>query len=205
MPIRRGAVSFSRFRVLGERPKDARRWILGALKRRAFAPIDPKGDEDRSAGFVELEQDRRTDFAVGDVFLGMHALCSFRVEKLRIPASQIRAHLLEWAQRFEAQHGRPPGRREKTEEKDAFRKKLRSTQEPSQKLSDVSLELTSGDVFIWASARALVEEIQEALEAELEVRLVPRVPSAFATVSVVDALEPTLALFGEEAAHGDEA
>jgi recombination associated protein RdgC len=203
MPIRRGAVSFSRFRVQGSRPKDTRRWVLGALKARCFVPIDPQGEEDRAAGFVELEQDRRTDFSVGDVFLGRQALCGYRVEKLRIPAGQMRAHLLEWAQRYEVQNRRAPGRRERAEEKEAFRRQLRKKQEPSAKVFDVSLDLATGDVFVWASARAVVDEIQEALEAELKVRLVPRVPAAFAAQRVVDALEPTPELFGEGASDGE--
>ncbi len=203
MPIRRGAVSLSRFRLLGDRPKDTKRWFLNALKARAFVPIDPKGEEDRASGFVELEQDTQTDFAVGNVFLGHHVLFAWRVEKLRIPTTQIRAHLLEWAQRFETQNGRPPGRREKTEEKDAFRKQLRTKQEPSKKVFDVSIDSVSGDVFVWASARAVVEEVQEALEGELKVRLVPRVPAAMAPQTVVDTLAPSPALFGEEVAHGE--
>lgn len=202
MPIRRGAVTFARFRLVGEHPKDTRHWLHKALKAKAFEPIDPKGDEERAAGFVELENDTATDFAVGNVFYGMSALFSWRVEKLRIPQTQIRAHLAEWAENFEKHQGRAPGRREKAEEKDHFKKTLRAKTEPSVKLFDVSLDLTTMDLFVWGTTRSIVEEVQAALEGELKVRLVPRVPTAFVKPELLDTLEPTPALFGEEAADG---
>lgn len=202
MPIRKGAVTFARFRLSGDHPKDTRHWLTKALKARAFEPIDPKGDEDRAAGFVELENDRATDFGVGNVFYGMQALFSWRVEKLRIPQTQIRAHLLEWATNFEKHQGRAPGRREKAEEKDHFKKTLRTKTEPSSKVFDVSLDLSTLELLIWGTARTIVDELTAVLEDELKVKLVPRVPAAFAKPNVLDSLEPTPELFGlQEVKH----
>lgn len=200
MPVQRGSVSFSRFRISGDQPKDVKRWLTGALRARAFEPIDPKGDEDRAAGFVELEDERGTDFSAGAVFNGPWALFAWRVEKLRLPSAQVRAQLTEWAAKFEAQHGRPPGRREKAEGKEAIRRSLRSRLEPVAKTFDVSLALESGDVQLWASSRTVVDEVQEALESGLKVRLIPRVPAAFVRADALDRLEPTPELFGEVAA-----
>lgn len=202
MPVRRGSVTFSRFKVSGRRPKDERRWLLGALRTRCFTPVDPQGDEERSAGFVELVDDRRTAFAVGDVFLGQHAVWGFRVERLKVPAAKVRAGLVEWAQRFEAESGRPPSRRERTEQKEVLRRALRAKVEPSVKVFDLSWELRGGDLLVWAAARTVVDEIVGILEDELELRLTPRGPASFATQAVLDGLEPTISLFAEGAAHG---
>ncbi len=201
MPIRRGSVSFSRFRVQGDTPKDVRRWLTHALRARAFEPIDPKSDEDKKAGFVELEADRATDFSPGAVFFGLHALFAWRVEKLRIPGARVREQLLEWAAKFEQQNGRAPGRREKAEGKEAVRRALRGKTEPAAKVFDVSYELSSQDLFVWAASRGVVEEVQEALEGSLGVKLVPRVPAAFLKAAELDRLEPTPELFGEEVSH----
>ena len=51
---------------------------------------------------------------------------------------------------------------------------------------------------MWGTSRGIVEELQIALEEQLEVRLVPRVPAAFVTPDVLDALSPTPELFGLE-------
>ena len=126
MPIRKGTVSCSRFRLEGAVPKDVKKWLTKTLKTGAFEPIDPKSDELRAAGFVQLEDDRATDFPAGALFEGMYALFAWRVEKIRLPASTLRAELAEWARAFEAKNGRGPGRREKSDQKEMIRKSLRS-------------------------------------------------------------------------------
>lgn len=197
MPIRRGSVNLARFRLDGELPKDVKRWLQRGLGKAAFEPIDPKSEDERTAGFVELEAADRTEFSAGALFHGMHALFSYRVDKLKVPANAIRAGMLQWGQAFEQKNGRPPGRREKTEQKDTLKKALRSKQAPVTKLFEVSVDLTSKDVFVWATSRTIVDEVQGSLEANLEVKLVPRVPAAFLSPSQVDALTPTKDLFGE--------
>lgn len=197
MPIRRGSVNLARFRLSGELPKDVKRWLQRGLEKAAFEPIDVKGDDERTAGFVELEAPERTEFSAGALFHGMHALFAWRVDSLKVKTSAVRAGLLQWSQAFEQKNGRAPGRRERAEQKDTLRKALRAKQDPVSKLFEVSLDLTSLDVFIWATSRTVVDEVQGALESALEVRLVPRVPAAFLEPGVLDGLAPTKALFGE--------
>lgn len=199
MPIRRGSVNLARFRLSGELPKDVKRWLQRGLEKAAFEAIDVKGDDERTAGFVELEAPERTDFSAGALFHGLHALFAWRVDTLKVKPSALRAGLLQWSQAFEQKNGRPPGRRERAEQKDTLRKALRARQEPVTKLFEVSLDLTSLDVFVWATSRAVVDDVQAALESALEVRLVPRVPAAFLEAGVLDRLAPTRALFGEAA------
>ena len=176
-------------------PKDVKKWLTKALKTGAFEGIDPMGDEVRASGFVELEDDRATSFASGALFEGLYALFAWRVEKIRMPASTIRAELAEWSRKFEAKNGRGPGRREKGDQKDLIRKALRSKTPPVASVSDVSCELPIGEVLVWASSTGTVEEVQLALEKGLEVRLIPRVPASFVSPAVLEGLGPTAALF----------
>lgn len=200
MPIRKGTVSCSRFRLEGDVPKDVKKWLTKALKQGGFEPIDPKSDEDRASGFVELEDDKATGFAAGALFEGLYALFAWRVEKIRLPASTLRAELADWLKKFEAKNGRGPGRREKAEQKDLIRKTLRAKTPPVASVSDVSYELPSGEVLVWASSTGIVEEVQLALEKGLEVRLIPRVPASFVSPTVLDSLSPTPALFESQEA-----
>lgn len=64
MPILRGSVTFARFRVqLPEKgASNVRRFLTNGLSAHAFEPIDRKSDEDRSTGFVELENNAATGF-----------------------------------------------------------------------------------------------------------------------------------------------
>lgn len=197
MPIRRGSVNLARFRLDGDVPKDVKRWLQKGLGKAAFEPIDPKSEDERTAGFVELESADRTEFSAGALFHGMHALFAYRVDKLKVPNNALRAGLLQWSQAFEQKNGRAPGRRERAEQKDTLKKALRAKQEPVTKLFEVSVDLTSKDVFVWATSRTVVDEVQASLESNLEVKLVPRVPAAFLAPSQIDALTPTKELFGE--------
>jgi recombination associated protein RdgC len=190
-------VSLARFRVEGSIPKDQRRWLTGALKAGAFEEIDAKGEEERAAGFCELENANRTDFAPGDVFFGTNALFAWRVDKLRVPGMAVRAEMLKWSQAFEQKNARAPGRREKAEQKEVVRRVLRAKQEPVTKTFDISLDLASKELFVWATSRTVVEEVQAVLESKLNVKLIARVPAAFMPAATLDALTPTPALFGE--------
>ncbi|MEW5742505.1 MAG: recombination-associated protein RdgC [Myxococcota bacterium] len=199
MPIRRGSVNFARFLVQGAVPKDVKRWLQSALRKEAFEPIDVKSEDERTAGFVELEAPERTDFEAGALFHGMHALFAWRVDKLKVSSSQVRTQLSQWAQAFEGKNGRPPGRREKSEQKDAIRRALRGKLEPSTKVHEISVDLTAKELFVWATSRPVVEEVQAVLEDALDVKLLPRVPAAFMDEAKLDQLAPTAALFGEAA------
>lgn len=197
MPIRKGSVNLARFRIEGAIPKDVKRWLQKGLGKAGFEPIDPKSDDERAAGFVELEQNDSTEFSAGALFHGLHALFGWRVDKLKVPTNALRAGLLQWSQAFEQKNGRPAGRRERAEQKDALKKALRAKQAPVSKVFEVSVDLTSRDVFVWATSRTVVEEAQAVFESTLEVKLIPRVPAAFLAPGVLDSLTPTVELFGE--------
>ena len=191
MPLQRGPVSIARFQLENEIPTEVRRWLTAALRTRAFEGIDPKGDEDAASGFVELEDNNATDFSPGSVFIEGHALFAWKIEKLRISASELRNEVKQWGEKFELDEGRPAGRKEKTAAKDAIRQKLRSKAEPSSKVFDVSLNLNNRDVHIWGTTRSAVDEITEAMESTLKTRLIARVPAAFAKAEVIDGLSPS--------------
>jgi recombination associated protein RdgC len=127
----------------------------------------------------------------------MHALFAWRVDKLKVSSGQVRTELFQWAQAFENKNGRPPGRREKSEQKDTIRKALRGKLEPSSKVHEVSFDLAGKELFVWATSRPVVEEVQAAVESALELKLLARVPAAFLDEPTLDGLSPTPELFGE--------
>lgn len=197
MPIRRGAVNLARFRLDGDVPKDVKRWLQKGLSKAAFEPIDPKGEDERTAGFVELERPDVTEFSSAALFFSQHALFSWRVDKLKVPTNALRVSLLQWATAFEQKNGRAPGRRERAEQKEGIKKMLRAKQDPTTKTFEVSVDLTTKDVFVWATSRNTVDEVQAVLESTLEVKLIPRVPAAFLAPGAIDAMTPTPELFVE--------
>jgi recombination associated protein RdgC len=212
MPVLRGAVTFARFRAgRGGPPRaDSRRWLVQGLRKKAFAPLDlQRAEEDRSTGFVELEQTDSTAFGP-DLLQGEYALFAYRIDAVRVPAAAVRQELDRWAAAFEAEQGRPPAKRERAARREAVRQALRQRTPPISRVHDVSWNLKRGEVAIWAASRKAVDEVAAALEEALGVELHPLSPSAIAKLGGVpdDALAPTPALIGpgigaREVDHGE--
>jgi recombination associated protein RdgC len=209
MPVLRGSITFARFRSeTGKLPQDTRRWLARGLARGAFEPLDPaKGDDDRSAGFVTLEDPESTDFTSGVLEAG-RALFAFRVDRIQVKGAAVRAELEKWAAAFHGEHDRPPTRGEKAGAKDEIRHRLRGRTPPSTRVFDVSWALDEGEVLVWAASRKAVEEIAAALEQAFEVKLAPCSVGAQAVRAGIaeGALGPTAALVGlgrEEVGRGE--
>jgi recombination associated protein RdgC len=195
MPILRGAVTFSRFRVdpLDGASTDWKRTLSRALRTKAHVPLDRAKAEERSAGFVELEEQDRRDFSAGSLYQGDYALFSYRVDEFRIPASVVRAELERWAKAFEKEHQRLPGRREKTDAKAEIRHTLKARAPIVVRSFDVSWNLATAHLQVWAASRKMVDEVQTAVEQSFKVSLVPLVPVVAAETLGIDekSLKPT--------------
>jgi DNA recombination-dependent growth factor C len=203
MPLLAGAVTFARLRARLPRnaASDPKRWLLGGLRRHAFRPLVAGGEEDRTTGFVELEDADGTGFAPGAVFHGEHALFAWRADAVRVPPAAVKAELGRWLAAFEAEHRRPPARREKADARGAIRQALRERTPPSTRVLDVSLELKQREILVWAASRKAVEEIAAALQEALGIELEGHVPAAIAAWGGVDpdGLAPTAELVGLDA------
>lgn len=198
MPILRGSVTLSRFRVEphgGETP-DWSRALPKGLTGHAFVPLDRDGPDDRTAGFCELEDRDAVDFSPNSVWYGEHALFCWRIDEIRIPASVVKSELETWAKTFEKENARKPGRNEKNEARTMIRQSWRSRAPIIVRTFDVSWNVEARLLQIWAGSRKAVDEVQAAVEQAFAVRLVQLVPSVVAdSLGIADkALVPTPAL-----------
>jgi recombination associated protein RdgC len=209
MPVLRGSVTFARYRSeTGKRPQDTRRWLARGLDRGAFEPLDVKrGEDDRSAGFVALEDPDSTDFTSGVFEMG-RALFAWRIDTIQVKAAAVRPELERWAAAFADEHRRAPTRGEKAGARDEIRHRLRQRQAPTTRVFDVSWALDAGELQIWAASRKVVDEVAAEIEAAFEVKLAPLSVGAQAVRAGVaeSALAPTAELLGlsrEEVRRGE--
>lgn len=182
MPVVRGGVSFHRFRVdLGEDPpKDLKRSVQRGLRKKAFQPLDRQSEEDRSAGWVELENNDATEFGAAELQVGEYFLFAWRVERLRVPTAVVKAELERWSTAFAEEHGHPPRRSQLKEQREAITHKLKQRAFPTSRVYDVSWNLRSSEVEIWASGAKLVEEIHVAFDETFGFHLRPLTPGQIA-------------------------
>ena len=200
MPILRGSVTFARFKVVSpaRAPRQKHGWFQRALETHAFSPIERKGDEDRSEGFVEVEDNDATGFSAASLFHGPRVLFAWRVDQLSISSARAREELQRWVASFERENGRKPGRAERTEQKAAIRHQLRARASPGTRVHDVAWNLETGHLQVWSGSRKAVGEVLAALEDAFELKLVPLVPGAIAAHEGLkdEALAPTRELSG---------
>jgi recombination associated protein RdgC len=178
MPILRGATTFSRYRVESEKSTSPawKRTIPAMLRARAFVPLQLEGPDERAAGFVELQDRDHWDFAPGSIYETEYALFSLRVDEVRIPNAVIKDQLERWKKEFERENQRPPGKKEKSDAKQEIRQRLRTRFPLSTRTLDVSWNIDSGQLQIWAGSRKAVDEVEAAIEQAFSVKLVPLVP-----------------------------
>jgi len=210
MPILSGSVTFARFRVepAKEGHSDLRHGFARGLKTNAFEPLDRKSDEDRSAGFAELENPDSTEFAPSNLFYGERALFCWRVDTLRVPSAHARDELKRWMLAFEKEHHRRPSKVERSAARANIRDELRKRATPNSKNHDVAWTIGAKQLQIWTGSRKTVDEISVAIEGAFAVKLVPMIPDTLATKAgfADEALRPTAELVGiegEEANHGE--
>lgn len=196
MPILSGSVTFSRFHAPALGFAKGSEVVLEGVKVLAFKPLQVADGEDRCAGFVELEDHDATEFGVGTVFKGSLALFSYRIDELKVHPASLKAGVERWTKAFVAEHERPPGRLEKLDAKNEIRASLRPSSPIVTKTHDVSWDLATGEVLIWAASQGAVDEVQDAVERAFDVRLRPVSVVTTADDKGVDAraLAPTAAL-----------
>ncbi len=200
MALRSGSVTLARFRTAPpkQRGADLKRFVLKGLRAHHFEPLDPaRAEDDRAAGFVELADAEATGFD-GEVLQGDLALFAWRVDTLKVPGAEVKAAVARWAGAFQAEHGRPPARREKAEAAGGFKEALRRKVTPSSRVHDVAWNLVSGELQVWSGSRKTVEEIAEAVAAAFQVKPVALTAGARAEEAGLGEgrLRPTPALCG---------
>lgn len=186
MPLLKGTATFSRYRVelpASSSSSDKKRGkpdLAKALKLRAFQPLERDGEDQRAQGFVEFADRNRSDFSPGATYEGPFALFSYRIDEIRIPSAAVKSELEAWQQKFVAENGRPPGKKEKSDAKDEIRHTLKSRYPVATKTFDVSMNLETDHAQLWAGSRKAVDELQDAVEQALGVKLVPVSPLTIA-------------------------
>ncbi len=185
-------MTFVRFHV--ESGLKEKRALAAGFKKKAFEPIDRGSDQDRSQGWVELENVDSAELTPSTFLFGERVLLSWRVDRLVVPKRLVKTEVDKWKNEFAEREGRPPTRHESRDQKVLVTQDLRGRAFVKTDTHDVSWETPSGELWIWATSTKVIEEIIEALEA-MGVVLKPTSPGAR-----VEALDPKL-LLPTEALH----
>jgi recombination associated protein RdgC len=182
MGVRRGSLSFTRFRVNGVVPKDLRKRYLEAVRLRCFAPLDINGEADESSGWCVLERPFDLEFDAGKLFYDRFVLIGFRVDKWRVPGTLVKAHLEDEEQRLLGKTGRERlGRAERAEIKLKVIQRLRRKIMPTAKCFDVVWDLDRGSLLFFGHSAKLLLDFGALFETTFALTLVEDSPYEAAT------------------------
>jgi hypothetical protein len=157
MGARRGSLSFTRFRVKGDVPKDLRRKFLDATRLRLFTPLDVSDEAMEASGWCVLERPFDLEVHEGNLFFDRYVTLGFRVDKWRIPGALVKAQLEDEEQRLLGRNGRARlGRAEKADLRQKIVMKLRRKIMPNAKAFDVLWDLDGETLLFFGHSSKLL-------------------------------------------------
>ena len=176
-----GSLTFKTFYVEGEPPHDFQSVYLRKLQDRFFEPLSPVGEDERTVGWVPVQDPIGTEFRYDQVFFNQYIVFAMRIDKWSLPSPWVKAMtrqaILERLPELEAEEAqrqsaegklRPKAKLSKREKEKI---KLEVTTEikhkvlPAMKVIDVVWNISEGMVRFWSTSSAVCDEFVELFEA----------------------------------------
>jgi recombination associated protein RdgC len=180
----KGSISVRRYAVLEPLPDEPRRKLMKGLRAHPFLPIDPKGELDRSVGWVSLLDSEDGDLHPEKVFFvasgGEQLRASVRIDVLKPPAAEVRRQLNTKVLAVEAKEGRSLSKRERQELKDEIARALRLRTPPRVRVYDVVWNLDTKRLYFWSQTKAVNESFLELFTKTFGLRLETEGPGRWA-------------------------
>jgi DNA recombination-dependent growth factor C len=178
-----GSLTFGRYFVEGDLPRDIATTFERALEARRFLPASPAAEPPESVGWVAMEAPFDDDRAITRelfMFGNRVALC-YREDKYVVPRAMVRRALQKKLQDIEQAEGKSredmPRAFIKAVER-AVADELRQKSLPKSSLVDVIWELDRGEARVFGRGKMVSERLSALFERTFTMRLVPAVPVA---------------------------
>lgn len=157
MGVRRGALTFTRFTVTGDPPRDLRKRYMEAVRLRAFQPLKVDDEAREASGWCVMEHPFDLEFDSEKVFHDRYLLLGFRVDRWRIPPSLLNAEMANEEQRLLGKLEREKlNRRERQELKQRAIVRLRRKVLPLTNAFDVCWDLDNRRLLFFSHSARLI-------------------------------------------------
>ena len=181
MPALTGSLTYSRFFVDGDVPKDFRERFMRAIRLRAMQPLDPAEDVPERSGWCAIGEPFDVDLHYDGVFYNNYINLGFRTDRWSIPGTVLRKQVREAESAYLVKRGRERlSRREKLEIKEVVLRKLRKQFEPVTRAVDLSWSLEDGIVRFFSQAARPIATMDELFTKTFGLKLVPEAPYTLA-------------------------
>lgn len=174
MAIVSGNISYLRF-ISDDLPEYFEAKFCDALNNHAFREIDAHSDVEVQRGWVRFDDAFDANFDPRTlVDASGHLMFRLRIDTLRIPNTTLKA----WCTREERERATREGRdklskKERDQLKLEVKKKLRLRSLPKMQLVEVDWNITTGELRLAATSKAIATQFVDAFEKTFELKLNP--------------------------------
>jgi hypothetical protein len=176
MGIRKGTLSFSRYRLNGSLPDHFPAFFDERIRRHAFQTVWRTADE-KAAGWTGLEDPLDTDFPHASYAQGRYLLFSFRVDRKSVAPSLLRLRILEAERSNLKETGQKKLYREQREAiREAIRLELLAKILPVPSFFEICWSVWDNTLYFCSLSDKVFEELQELLRDSFQLTLSPFLP-----------------------------
>jgi len=196
----KGSLSYSRFFITGELPRDLAAATMKKIRANSFLPLVPDEDEAQHHGWCAITDSIDVDLDHEKVFWNEYVVLGLRIDTWVVPKPLLLAHLRSAeATLLEKKGLEKIGRQARADLKTMVVKKLRKQLVPASKSIDLVWNVQSGVARFFSTSPKLHLLVQELFEKTFKLQMVPESPGTAAERRGLDArgekvwdlLEPT--------------
>lgn len=170
----RGSITYSKFHVEKELPKDFRERFVERIRLRAFYPLDPKEDLEYRTGWCSITDPFDLDLTHQKVFFNDYLNLGFRLDRWRIPTPLFKAAFRDAEREWLAKQGLEKlSRTQKKNLEKLVVAQLRKKVVPAMRATDVSWNMSTGVLRFFGKSAKQHELLTELFEKTFELPLVP--------------------------------
>lgn len=176
MGIRKGAITFSRYRLIGKLPENFDGFFSQRIRMNAFRNVWRIADE-KAAGWTGLDDPLDTDFPYASYALAQYLLFSLRVDRKTVAPSLLRLRAMEAERDKRAETGLKKLYREQREAiREAVRLDLLGRSLPVPSFFEVCWSVPDRRLIFCSLSDKVFEELRELFRDSFQLTLCPDLP-----------------------------
>lgn len=176
MGIRKGTLSFARYRLIGSLPDHFPDFFNERLRKHAFETVWRTADE-KAAGWTGLEDPLDTDFPYASYAQGRYLLFSLRIDRKAIAPALLRLRIMEAERKKLLETGQKKLYREQREAiREATRLEILGKTLPTPSFFEICWSVTDNTLTFCSLSDKVFEELRELFRDSFGLTLTPRVP-----------------------------
>jgi recombination associated protein RdgC len=176
MGLRKGTVSFSRYRLIGALPDHFPEFFNERIRKNAFQTVWRTAEE-KAAGWTDLEDPLDTDFPYASYALGQYLLFSLRIDRKSVAPSLLRLRVAEAEKSKLKETGQKKLYREQREAiRESVRLELLGRTLPIPSFFEVCWSVPDNTLIFCSLSDKVFEDLQELFRDSFQLALCPYVP-----------------------------